>query len=99
MTTRKVSFKTRDKIEIGTTRTGRRTGQRGCDAAEIGDNSLDSVSFSFNFGLETLHLVAVEGVGDILYCHQYAIARVKGWGVLTRRILTVAMIADVDVEF
>ena len=35
------------------------------NAGQIDDDSLDAVSFAFNLGLETLHLVAVEGIGDI----------------------------------
>jgi hypothetical protein len=36
------------------------------NAAEVGNDGFDTVTFAFNLGLETLHLVAVEGVGDIL---------------------------------
>ena len=36
------------------------------DAAKVGNDSLDAVALTLDLGLETLHLVAVEGVGDIL---------------------------------
>lgn len=35
------------------------------DAAQVHDDGLDSVTLSLNLGLDALHLVAVEGVGDI----------------------------------
>lgn len=41
--------------------TSKRLGNRG----QVDNNSLDTVSFSFNLGLETLHLVAIEGVTDV----------------------------------
>jgi len=37
-----------------------------CDIAQVDHYSLDAVSFAFDLGLETLHLVAVELVFDIL---------------------------------
>jgi len=46
---------------------GRRAFQRLRNAAEVRDNSFDSVALSFNLGLQALHFVAVEGVGDILF--------------------------------
>lgn len=42
-----------------------RAGQRLGHAAEVDDDGLDAVTFAFNLGLELLHLVTVEGVGDI----------------------------------
>lgn len=36
------------------------------NAAQVRDDGLDAVAFAFNFGLEQLHLVAIEGVFDIL---------------------------------
>lgn len=36
------------------------------NAAEIDNDGLDTVALAFNLGLQFLHLVAVEGVGDIL---------------------------------
>lgn len=36
-----------------------------CHAAQVHNDRLDTITLSFNFGLKTLHLVAVEGVGDI----------------------------------
>lgn len=36
------------------------------NAAEIGNNGLDAVAFTLNLGLDTLHLVTVERVGNIL---------------------------------
>lgn len=44
---------------------GARTGKRLGDARQVDDNGLDSVTLAFNLGLETLHLVAIEGVADI----------------------------------
>ena len=46
--------------------TRRRAAQRCGNTAQVDDDSLDAVPFSFDFGLETLHLVAIEGVRDIL---------------------------------
>lgn len=62
------------------------------NAAKIGNNSLDAVAFAFDLGLKTLHLVAVEGVSDIL-CFWSTNCTHCGKEVFTRRILTVAMIA------
>ena len=36
------------------------------DAAQVDNNGLDAVAFAFNLRLKLLHLVAVEGIGDIL---------------------------------
>ena len=36
------------------------------DATEIGNDGLDTVAFALNLGLETLHLIAIEGIGNIL---------------------------------
>ena len=36
------------------------------NAAEIDNDGLNTVALAFNLGLQFLHLVAVEGVGDIL---------------------------------
>jgi len=36
------------------------------NAAKIDDDGLNTVALAFNLGLQLLHLVAVEGVGDIL---------------------------------
>lgn len=35
------------------------------NAGQVYDDSLDAVTLAFNLRLEALHLVAVEGVGDI----------------------------------
>ena len=45
--------------------TGRGTSQRLSHAAQIDNDSLDTVTLAFDLRLETLHFVAVEGVGDI----------------------------------
>jgi hypothetical protein len=42
-----------------------RAGQRLSDAAQVDDDGLDTVAFALDLGLQALHLVAVEGVGDI----------------------------------
>ena len=44
---------------------GARAGQRLGDAAQVDNNGLDAVALAFDLGLETLHLVAIEGVADI----------------------------------
>jgi hypothetical protein len=36
------------------------------DAGQVGNHGFDSVSLPFNLGDDALHLVAVEGIGDIL---------------------------------
>ncbi len=63
------------------------------NAAEIGNDSLDAVSFTLNLGLDTLHLVAIKGVGDILEGGSTFYADDCQVRMLTRRILRVAMIA------
>ena len=59
-------------------RTRRWSGQRLSHAAQIDNDSLDTVAFAFDFGQETLHLVAIEGIGDILPCKLAKSARVLG---------------------
>lgn len=39
--------------------------QRVSNAAQVDDDGLDAVTLALNLGLDTLHLVAVEGVGDV----------------------------------
>ena len=52
--------------------------------AQIDDNSLDAVTFALDLGLETFHLVAVEGISDIAanvdigHCCGIAVV-VAGW--------------------
>lgn len=36
------------------------------NAVQIDNNSFDTVALALDFGLETLHLIAVEGIGNIL---------------------------------
>jgi hypothetical protein len=43
----------------------RRTSQRVGNAGQVDNDGLDAVALALNLGLEALHLVAVEGVGDI----------------------------------
>jgi hypothetical protein len=43
----------------------RRTSQRVGNAGQVDDDGLDAVTLALDLGLETLHLVAVEGVGNI----------------------------------
>lgn len=45
--------------------TGRRSGQRVGNAGQVGNNGFDTVALALNLRLKALHLVAVEGVGDI----------------------------------
>lgn len=33
---------------------------------QVGDDGFDAITLSLNFRLESLHLVAVKGIGDIL---------------------------------
>ena len=44
---------------------GSRAGEGLSDAGQVDNDGLDTVSFAFNLGLETLHLVAIKGVADI----------------------------------
>jgi len=44
---------------------GGRTAQRPSNRVEVDDNGLDTVALALDLGLELLHLVAVEGIGDI----------------------------------
>ena len=46
--------------------TSRRAAEGMGHAGKIGNNSLDSITFAFNFGLHAFHFVTVERVGDIL---------------------------------
>ena len=45
--------------------TSRGASQRTGDAGQVDDDGLDAVAFALDLGLQALHLVAVEGVGDI----------------------------------
>jgi hypothetical protein len=36
------------------------------DTAEIDDDSLDTIAFALNLGLETLHLVTIKGIFLVL---------------------------------
>ena len=62
------------------------------NAAEVGNDGLDTVAFALDLGLKALHLVPVERVGDIL-CVLSARYNGDGDDVFTRRMLIVAMIA------
>ncbi|KAI6751204.1 hypothetical protein HG530_014118 [Fusarium avenaceum] len=42
-----------------------RTGERGSNTAQVDDDGLDTVSFTFDLGLQTLHLVTIESIADI----------------------------------
>jgi hypothetical protein len=44
---------------------GTGTGERGCNAAEVDNDGLDTVSFTFDLGLQTLHLVTIESIANI----------------------------------
>lgn len=41
------------------------TGELVGNVVQVDDNSLDTIALALNLGLEALHLVTVEGVGDI----------------------------------
>ena len=43
----------------------RGAGERLSHAAQVDNDGLDAVALAFDLGLDALHLVAVEGVGDI----------------------------------
>jgi len=45
--------------------TGWLTSKLLADGLEIGNNGLDTVSFAFNLGLDQIHLVPVERIGNI----------------------------------
>ena len=62
--------------------------------AEVDDNGLDAVSLSFDFRLETFHLVPVEGIGDILEEMVRRIPSYAGRERLTRRMLRVAIVGS-----
>ena len=66
-------------LSNGRVRTRRGSRQRLGDTAQIDDDSLDTVAFAFNFGLETFHLVAIEGIGDILSWMLANGAQVQEW--------------------
>ena len=51
--------------EKGRRLTGRRAVKGVGNAGQVDDDGLDAVALAFDLGLEALHLVAVEGVGDI----------------------------------
>lgn len=44
---------------------GRRSTQGFGNRFEVDDNGLDTVALAFDLGLESLHLVAIEGIADI----------------------------------
>jgi len=44
---------------------GRGASQGLGNAWEIGNDCLDAVAFAFDLGLQALHLVSIEGIGDI----------------------------------
>ena len=81
-------------LRDGRVRTRRRSGQRLSNTAQIHDDSLDTVAFAFDLGLKALHLVAVEGIGDILSGRSANSSHFSGGeGILTRRMLRVAIVA------
>jgi hypothetical protein len=45
--------------------TGWRAGQGLSNTAQVDDDGLDAVAFALDLGLQALHLVAVERIGDI----------------------------------
>lgn len=45
--------------------TGRRAVEGVGNAGQVDDDGLDAVALALDLGLQALHLVAVEGVGDI----------------------------------
>ena len=44
---------------------GGRSTERVGDGVQVDNNSLDTVALALNLGLQTLHLITVEGIGDI----------------------------------
>lgn len=81
-------------VRDGRVRTRRWSRQRLSNTAQIDDDSFDTVAFAFDLGLKALHLVAIEGVGNILTWEisKRRTGPGKG-GLLTRRMLRVAMVA------
>jgi len=53
-------FKTEVLDDVGTG-----TGERGSNAAQVDNDGLDTVSLTFDLGLQTLHLVTIESIADI----------------------------------
>ena len=72
--------------------TGRWSTQGLCNAAQVHNNSLDSVAFALNLRLETLHFVTIKGIRNILEQKLGQTATDYRMTVMiTRRILRVAM--------
>ena len=71
-----------------------RTGQGLRDARQVGDDRLDAVALSLDLGLESLHLVAVEGVGDILRQVSHGSGKSRRCPLLTLRMLMVAILTE-----
>ena len=69
------------------------TGKGLGDATEIDDDGLNTVAFAFNLGLQALHLVAVERVGDILILVSVGSRYSPRRKPHTRRMLMLAMVA------
>lgn len=64
------------------------------NAAQIDDDGFDTVAFAFDLGLKTLHFVAIKRVGDILLRELAKGGQfLEGKDLLTRRMLSVAMVA------
>ena len=71
-----------------------RTRQGLRDTGQVGDDSLDAIALALNLGLEPLHLVTVEGVGDILRHVSHGYSRSKRRAVRTLRMLMVAILTE-----
>jgi len=66
------------------------------DAGKVGDDRLDAITLAFNLGLKPLHLVTVEGIGDILRHVSQLHQKPEGgrWEVRTLRMLIVAILTE-----
>lgn len=71
-----------------------RTGQRLGDAGQVGNDRLDAITLALNLGLKPLHLVTVEGVGDILRQVSHGSSKTRKGGSRTLRMLMVAILTE-----
>ena len=55
-----------------------RTAQGLRNAAEIDNDSFDAISFALDLGLQALHFVSIEGIGDILGYNQHSLRDLSG---------------------
>ena len=61
------------------------------DAGQVGNDRLDAIALALNLGLKSLHLVTVEGIGDIL--RQKLVMTPAEWRRRESRTLRMLMVA------